>query len=105
MIATECDVPDHPQVEAGKVYIIDFGDSKRLERGPGCQPAVDLPKTFHKHPLAMTRFDPYSWDMYCTGMLLQELLQVCSHPYFLIIQQSHSGESSNHVQASSGRSG
>ncbi|KAI0711683.1 hypothetical protein C8Q76DRAFT_769453 [Earliella scabrosa] len=75
VIATECDVPDHPQVEAGKVYIIDFGDSKRLERGPGCQPAVDLPKTFYKHPLAMTRFDPYSWDMYCTGMLLQELLQ------------------------------
>ena len=76
LMATERQVVLHKQVEAGKVYIIDFDTSKRLERGPGQQHAVDMPECAYKPPLGMTRFDPYSWDVYCTGLLFKFLTEV-----------------------------
>lgn len=76
IIATEREVAYHPQVEAGKVYIIDYGTSKRLNRGPGRQNAIELPETNCKPPLEMKRFDPYSWDIYCTGYLLKSISEV-----------------------------
>ncbi|KAI0764695.1 hypothetical protein C8Q74DRAFT_1283429 [Fomes fomentarius] len=73
IIATEREVAYHPQVEAGKVYIIDYGTSKRLNRGPGRQNAIELPETNCKPPLEMKCFDPYSWDIYCTGYLFKSI--------------------------------
>ncbi|KAI0696978.1 hypothetical protein C8T65DRAFT_662905 [Cerioporus squamosus] len=76
LIATEEHVAFHKDVEAGKIYIIDFDRSKRLERGPGHQHAIDLPETNCKPPLGMTRFDPYSWDVYCTGILFDTVTRL-----------------------------
>ncbi|KAI0711746.1 hypothetical protein C8Q76DRAFT_653023 [Earliella scabrosa] len=76
IVATKRDVAQHPSVEAGKVYIIDYGASQRLLVGPGLQPAVDLPETQCKPPLGMKRFDPYSWDIYCTGVLFKTFVEV-----------------------------
>ncbi|KAI0737954.1 hypothetical protein C8Q80DRAFT_287537 [Daedaleopsis nitida] len=45
LMTTERDLADHKELEADKVYIIDFGTSLRLQYGPGRQPAVDLPET------------------------------------------------------------
>ncbi|KAI0764697.1 hypothetical protein C8Q74DRAFT_1283433 [Fomes fomentarius] len=70
IIATEEEVKLYPHLEAGKVYIIDYSTSKLLKQGPGQQYAIDLPETNCTPPLNMTRFDPYSWDVYCTGILL-----------------------------------
>ena len=75
-MATERQVVFHKQVEAGKVYIIDFDRSKRFERGPGHQHAIDMPECAYKPPLGMTRFDPYSWDVYCTGLLFKIICEV-----------------------------
>ncbi|RPD58323.1 hypothetical protein L227DRAFT_577345 [Lentinus tigrinus ALCF2SS1-6] len=66
----------HKEVDAGKVYIIDFDTSKRLEGGPGHQHAIELPECNCKPPLGMTRFDPYSWDVYCTGKLFDRTANV-----------------------------
>ena len=76
--ARERDAVVHPNIEPGKVYIIDYGASRRLELGPGRQPAVELPETQCKPPLGMKRFDPYSWDVYCTGVLFKTFVEVCS---------------------------
>ncbi|RPD58314.1 hypothetical protein L226DRAFT_561547 [Lentinus tigrinus ALCF2SS1-7] len=65
----------HKKLEAGKVYIIDFDASKRLERGPGHQHAIELPRCNCKPPLDMTRFDPYSWDVYCTGKMFDHTVK------------------------------
>lgn len=78
IIATEREVAFHPQLVAGKVYIIDYGISKRLKEGPGHQHAIDLPETNCEPPLEMKRFDPYAWDVYCTGVLLRRITQVGS---------------------------
>ena len=67
---------EHPQTKAGRVYIIDFDRSRQLERGPGRQPAIELPSTQYKPPLQMKAFDPYSWDVYCMGRLFQKLTKV-----------------------------
>ncbi|KAI0764693.1 hypothetical protein C8Q74DRAFT_1205493 [Fomes fomentarius] len=69
------DVTIHKQIQPGKVYIIDFGSSKRLEKGPGYQHALELPETNCKPPLHMSRFDPYSWDIYCTGIFFKSLAE------------------------------
>ncbi len=78
VIATEEEVKLYPHLEAGKVYIIDYGTSKLLKEGPGQQNAIDLPETNCTPPLNMTRFDPYSWDVYCTGILLGNITKVTS---------------------------
>ncbi|KAI0737955.1 hypothetical protein C8Q80DRAFT_1114475 [Daedaleopsis nitida] len=73
MIATEKQVVFHSQLEAGKVYIIDFGTAQCLQNPPGRQPAIELPECNCDPPLGMTRFDPYSWDIYCTGMMFRSM--------------------------------
>ncbi|KAI0696977.1 hypothetical protein C8T65DRAFT_29164 [Cerioporus squamosus] len=76
VIASERQVAYHKNVEAGKVYIIDFDRSKRLKKGPGLQHAIDLPEVNCQPPPGMTRFDPYSWDVYCTGILFETVTKV-----------------------------
>ncbi|KAI0737952.1 hypothetical protein C8Q80DRAFT_287697 [Daedaleopsis nitida] len=79
LMATERDLADHKELEADKIYIIDFGTALRLQYGPGYQPAVGLPETCCKPPLGMTRFDPYSWDIYCTGIMLKSVAEQTSY--------------------------
>lgn len=88
------DVTIHKQIQPGKVYIIDFGSSRRLEQGPGYQHALELPETNCKPPLHMSRFDPYSWDIYCTDKFFKSLAEV--NPTPLPIEQltlNHNSES------------
>ncbi|KAI0746346.1 hypothetical protein C8Q80DRAFT_767529 [Daedaleopsis nitida] len=65
----------HKGVELNKIYIIDYGESLQLELGPGQQPAVDLPPSQIPKPDGITRLDPYSWDMYCVGLVFQSLAE------------------------------
>ncbi|TFK80276.1 hypothetical protein K466DRAFT_387675 [Polyporus arcularius HHB13444] len=76
VVASERHVAFHKEVQAGKAYIIDFDRSKYLKSGPGIQHAIDLPETYCKPPLGMTRFDPCSWDVYCTGILFNTVTKV-----------------------------
>lgn len=66
----------HRGVEFNKIYIIDYSESLQLKLGPGQQPAMDLPPSQIPKPDGITRLDPYSWDMYCVGMVLQSLAEV-----------------------------
>ena len=70
------DVPFHSEVVPRRVYLIDFNTSKRLTLGPGAQPAITLPPTQTPPPHGLKHFDPYSWDMYCLGRLLQDVMKV-----------------------------
>ncbi|KAI0745883.1 hypothetical protein C8Q76DRAFT_665209 [Earliella scabrosa] len=71
LYAKDRDVAKHAgsdmPVEAGKVYIMDFGQSRQFELGPGHQPAIKLPASRIDAPLGMTHFDPFSWDMLSVG--------------------------------------
>nr|VWO99426.1 CAMK/CAMKL/KIN4 protein kinase [Ganoderma boninense] len=58
----------------GKLYLIDFGQSRQLALGPGCQPAIVLPARQEDKPLELTTFDPYSFDIYCVGKVMQSML-------------------------------
>ncbi|KAI0711505.1 hypothetical protein C8Q76DRAFT_61032 [Earliella scabrosa] len=71
IMATEEHVAHFKELEAGKAYVIDFDRSRRFDRGPGSQTAVDLPATGQYPPLNMKRFDPYSWDVYCVGKMFE----------------------------------
>ncbi|KAI0708132.1 hypothetical protein C8T65DRAFT_650703 [Cerioporus squamosus] len=80
----------HEQLELNKIYLFDFGGARRLELGPGLQPAIDLPGSQIRKPKpSMERFDPYSWDVYCIGMtfdMLAHYVSTYSHkptPWFL----------------------
>ncbi|KAM5541232.1 hypothetical protein V8D89_005161 [Ganoderma adspersum] len=59
----------------GKVYIIDFHTSRQLTLGPGIQPPIVLPSSQEKKPAGVTTLDPYSFDVYCAGRLMQFLLK------------------------------
>ncbi|KAM5541273.1 hypothetical protein V8D89_005202 [Ganoderma adspersum] len=61
---------------ADKVYIIDFHTSRQLGLGPGRQPPIVLPPSQEKKPSGVTALDPYSFDVYCAGSLMQFLLKV-----------------------------
>ena len=76
LFATQRHVAFHKGLQPGKVYIIDFDASKHFDKGPGYQHAIELPECNCKPPLGMTRFDPYSWDIYCTGMLFEYISKV-----------------------------
>nr|VWO97432.1 Glucoamylase (EC (1,4-alpha-D-glucan glucohydrolase) (Glucan 1,4-alpha-glucosidase) [Ganoderma boninense] len=65
---------------AGKVYLIDFGQSRQLALGPGHQPPIVLPASQQDKPLNVTMFDPYSFDVYCTGKVLQRILLYTALP-------------------------
>ncbi|OSD00614.1 hypothetical protein PYCCODRAFT_1437211 [Trametes coccinea BRFM310] len=65
----------HDKVTPNRVYIIDFDTSRQFDLGPGDQHAVELPETQVDPPNEMTRFDPYSWDVYCLGRVLEWLVE------------------------------
>lgn len=67
---------DHAEIVENRVYIIDFDSARQFTLGPGVQPAITLPATVQVPPNGMTRFDPYSWDIYCVGRTLEYILQV-----------------------------
>ncbi len=67
-----------PSLELGKIYIIDFGESRQFKLRPGRQPATDLPPSQIPKPANITRLDPYSWDMYCVGKVFETLASVRS---------------------------
>ena len=94
---------DGARVTAGKVYIIDFDRSLRLAHGPGTQPAVLLPPAQFAPPNAgVTHLDPYAWDVYCAGRVLETFLKACHHvrcqnstsllTYILEFKQTRLGE-------------
>ncbi|TBU55759.1 hypothetical protein BD310DRAFT_932964 [Dichomitus squalens] len=63
------------RIADGGLYIIDFDRSRRLPLGPGEQGAIPLPPTQFVPPPGITRLDPYSWDVYCVGRVLEFLLK------------------------------
>ncbi|KAH9857406.1 hypothetical protein C2E23DRAFT_719678 [Lenzites betulinus] len=66
----------YQRVVAGRLYIIDFGQSRQFALGPGVQPAITLPETQMIPPKDLLYFDPYSWDVYCAGVTMEWLLKV-----------------------------
>ncbi|PIL34773.1 hypothetical protein GSI_02560 [Ganoderma sinense ZZ0214-1] len=58
----------------GKVYLIDFHTSQQLALAPGHQPPIVLPPSQAKKPADVTTLDPYSFDVYCTGKLMERIL-------------------------------
>ena len=69
----------NPPLPLWRTYIIDFGASRQLAAGPGCQGPIHLPDSQHPKPLGMTSMDPYAWDVYCTGKLCEELIMVSAY--------------------------
>ncbi|PIL34767.1 hypothetical protein GSI_02554 [Ganoderma sinense ZZ0214-1] len=65
-----------PRLVADKVYFIDFHTSRQLALGPGRQPPILLPSSQAEKPSGVTTLDPYSFDVYCTGKLMQHILKV-----------------------------
>ena len=76
LYARRRDVEYHKEIELGKLYIIDFSESRQLSLGPGQQPPIHLPQSIIPKPLDMQRFDPYSFDVYCLGMVIDVTLAV-----------------------------
>ena len=60
----------------GELYFIDFGQSRQLTLGPSFQPPIVLPASQEDKPLEVTMFDPYSFDVYCVGKVMQSMLLV-----------------------------
>ncbi|KAI0331341.1 hypothetical protein GY45DRAFT_630703 [Cubamyces sp. BRFM 1775] len=67
----------YPNVEPDRVYFIDFGSSLQLPLGPGFQYAITLPPSQYGRARGITRFDPYSWDVYCAALTMQQTLESC----------------------------
>ncbi|KAI0629595.1 kinase-like domain-containing protein [Trametes polyzona] len=74
----------------GNIYIIDYGASQHFPSGPGVQPAITLPETQVEPPRDLKVFDPYSWDVYCLGQILEVMISlryaqapVETHPWIL----------------------
>ena len=76
LVALDRNERANPRTKAGRLYIIDFDRSRKLELGPGRQHAIELPSTQYEPPLQMKAFDPYSWDVYCMGKLFERLTTV-----------------------------
>ncbi|KAI0325202.1 hypothetical protein GY45DRAFT_1261323 [Cubamyces sp. BRFM 1775] len=68
------DEPYHEGVGAFRIFIIDFDSAQRFPLGPGNQPAISLPPTQMPPPNGLKHFDPYAWDVYCTGHILQNIM-------------------------------
>lgn len=66
---------------AERLYIIDFDSSRQFTLGPGVQRAITLPETQIQPPNGLKHFDPYSWDVYCTGRTLERMVKVCDFSY------------------------
>ena len=67
-------------IPPGYPYFIDFETSQEYPLGPGQQPAIELPPSQYWKPGELTHLDPYSWDMYCTGILSELVFEVCYIP-------------------------
>ncbi|KAI0323813.1 hypothetical protein GY45DRAFT_1289828 [Cubamyces sp. BRFM 1775] len=75
LVAKERNVHGHPEIQPGRVYIIDLETVRRLPAPPGVQPALPLPQAQCRPPIKdMTQLDPYSWDVYCLGRFFGYLL-------------------------------
>lgn len=70
----------HERVVANRLYIIDFGQSRQLSLGPGVQRAITLPETQIEPPDGLLHFDPYSWDIYCAGRMMEYFVEVRCRP-------------------------
>ncbi|KAI0654282.1 hypothetical protein C8Q70DRAFT_1028602 [Cubamyces menziesii] len=66
----------HATLRRGRVYIYDFNTSRQFSRGPDSQHSITLPETQTPPPDGLTHFDPYSWDVYCLGVLFNELMDL-----------------------------
>ncbi|KAI0364402.1 hypothetical protein BV20DRAFT_1005889 [Pilatotrama ljubarskyi] len=75
LVAYPEDAACHNTVVVNRVYIIDFDTARQFALGPGSQRAITLPETQVAPPDGSTRFDPYSWDVYCLGRLFEQLLK------------------------------
>ncbi|KAI0330092.1 hypothetical protein GY45DRAFT_1251577 [Cubamyces sp. BRFM 1775] len=64
----------HASLQLWRVYIYDFDTSLQFVHGPGRQHAITLPESQTPPPNGLTYFDPYSWDVYCLGHLLDDLM-------------------------------
>ncbi|KAI0357939.1 hypothetical protein OH77DRAFT_1398161 [Trametes cingulata] len=76
MVALPCNTPYQAKLIAHRIYIIDFDIARQFPLGPGAQPAIVLPETQPRPPNGLTEFDPYSWDVYCLGWMLEYFLKV-----------------------------
>ncbi|EIW59044.1 uncharacterized protein TRAVEDRAFT_71254 [Trametes versicolor FP-101664 SS1] len=74
-MATDWEVKMDRRLAAERAYIIDFGTSRQLSLGPGVQTAMPLLYAQVPRPRDMDYFDPYSWDVYCLGKLLENMAQ------------------------------
>ena len=78
--ATERDAQGHPEIQPGRVYIIDLETVRRIPAPPGVQLALPLPQAQFRPPIEdMSQLDPYSWDVYCLGRLFGFLLEVSAY--------------------------
>lgn len=84
IVARETAVKYHPQLELGKIYIIDLGLARRFTLGPGQQPAVDLSHLTLSRRYHIPQLDPYAWDVLCLGETLQWFLTVRCLPVLYI---------------------
>ncbi|PIL34806.1 hypothetical protein GSI_02593 [Ganoderma sinense ZZ0214-1] len=67
-----------PRLVTDKLYLIDFHTSLQLTLGPLLQPQIVLPPSQEEKPLGVTTLDPYSFDVYCAGKLMQDILKYSS---------------------------
>ncbi|KAH9894048.1 hypothetical protein C8Q73DRAFT_790627 [Cubamyces lactineus] len=65
----------YPDVVPGRAYLIDFGSSLQLPLGPGLQRAISLPPSQYRLAYNITYFDPYSWDVYCAALMMQQAME------------------------------
>ncbi len=75
-----------PAIPPGGSYLIDFETAVWLPEGPGKQGPVELKESVIRAPRSMEKFDPYAWDMWCDGLVLQYTVKVsaatCEHLYW-----------------------
>ncbi|KAI0629596.1 kinase-like domain-containing protein [Trametes polyzona] len=71
LLETGTGVVPNARERYGRIYIIDYGASQHFPSGPGVQPAITLPETQVEPPRDLEVFDPYSWDVYCLGKVLE----------------------------------
>ena len=90
MVARPEEIHNFPQIDIKKIYIIDFGSSHQYPLGPGRQPAVKLGPAAYRRTINMDSFDPYSWDMYCTGVLFRMLAGVSGFDVNAATGENHS---------------
>ncbi|KAI0370828.1 hypothetical protein BV20DRAFT_1043719 [Pilatotrama ljubarskyi] len=76
VVASPREAAQHEGIVSERYYIIDFNSAKQFPLGPGRQHAITLPDTQNEPPNGLTIFDPYSWDVYCLGLLLKFMLQM-----------------------------